>query len=114
MKLKLEKNLKIINEMVTYFKKLGNKNIHLDFNSDETKSHFLISGDVANISTEKLNQLNTILNRPRHQEVEECYGQLGGESEVECELTLIGVMVDSAKVEYNGKILTVELIREEN
>ena len=62
----------------------------------------------------KLNQLNTILNRPRQQEVEECYWQLGGESEVECELTLIGVMVDSAKVEYNGKILTVELIREEN
>ena len=57
MKLKLEKNLKIINEMVTYFKKLGNKDIHIDFTSDETKSLFLISGDVTNISNEKLNDI---------------------------------------------------------
>lgn len=114
MKLKLEKNLKIINEMVTYFKKLGNKDIHIDFTSDETKSLFLISGDVTNISNEKLNDLSNILNKPRQPEVEECYWQLNGESEIECEVTLIGVMIDSAKVEYNNGILTVELLRKEN
>lgn len=114
MKLKLEKNLKIINEMVTYFKKLGNKNIHLDFTSDETKSYFLISGDIANISTEQLNNLSDILNRPRQPEVEECYWQLNGQSEIECEFTLIGAMIDSAKVDYTNGILTVELLRKED
>ena len=43
MKLKLEKNLKIISEMILYFKNLGNKNVHLDFAYDETKSSFSIS-----------------------------------------------------------------------
>lgn len=113
MKLKLEKNLKIISEMILYFKNLGNKNVHLDFAYDETKSSFSISGDVSNISTEKLNELNNILNSPRQKEVEECYWQLGGESELNCELSLIGAMIDSAQIEYKDGILKVKMLRKE-
>lgn len=113
MRLSLEKNLKIINEIVTYFKKLGNQKIHIDFDSDNDKSSFIISGNIPNITNENLLELDKKLNSPRQPEVEEYYWQLSGESQLDCELTLIGMMIDTAKVEYTDGILTVELTRNE-
>ena len=65
------------------------------------------------IIVQKLNELNNILNSPRQKEVEECYWQLGGESELNCELSLIGAMIDSAEVEYKDGILKVKMLRKE-
>lgn len=114
MNFNLEKNLKIINEIVTYFKRLGNTNIHIDFNSTATSSLFCISGDIKGISDDKLIELDKLLNTPRQQEVEEYYWQLNGQSSIDCELTLVGMMIDSGTINYNNGILTIKLTRNEN
>ena len=47
-------------------------------------------------------------------EVENYYWNLGGECEFDTELTLVGMMINSAKVTYIDNVLTISIIREES
>ena len=114
MKFKTEKNLKIVNELITYFHTFGNSNVHIDLSSDGNTSYFTISGEVESISQKELDNLNSILSIPRQHEVEQYYWNLGGECEFDSELSLVGMMINKAKVTYIDNILTIRLVREEN
>lgn len=114
MKFKVEKNIKIINELIAYFYKLGTIDVHIDLSSDDENSYFNIYGKVDNISKDELESLASILNTPRQYEVENYYWNLGGECEFDCELTLVGMMINSAKVSYKDSILKISIIRKEN
>lgn len=114
MKFKVEKNIKIINELIAYFYKLGTIDVHIDLSSDDENSYFNIYGQVDNISKYELESLASILNTPRQYEVENYYWNLGGECEFDSELTLVGMMINSAKVSYKDNILKISIIREEN
>ncbi|AYE34071.1 hypothetical protein [Clostridium septicum] len=114
MKFKLEKNLRIVSELITYFHKLGTDDVHLDIKSEDDKSYFYISGEVLNLPQEELNNLNLILNTQRQHEIEHYYWNLGGESELDCELSLIGMMVDDVIITYENNILTLKILRKES
>ena len=114
MKFKLEKKLKIINELITLFHKLGTDDVHVDLKTNDYKSEFLISGLVKNISNEEISRLKKILNTPRQHEVEQYYWNLNGSTELNCELMLVGMMIDIADINYDDQILSLHLIREEN
>ena len=113
MKFKIEKNIRILDELLTYFTKLGNTKLNIEMNEVDNKHYFLIKGAVENISEDELNHLKKTLNTQRQHEIEEYYWQLGGEVCFDCELTLVGMMIDSAKIEYDKGILTIEIIRED-
>ena len=49
MKFKIEKNIKIINELIAYFYKFGTTDVHIDLNSDSKNSYFNIYGKIDNI-----------------------------------------------------------------
>ena len=63
---------------------------------------------------EELEYLTYILNTPRQHEIEHYYWSLGGECEFDSELTLVGMMINSAKVYFKDGILKISIIREEN
>lgn len=113
MKFKFEKNLKIVNELVVYFHKLGNSDVHIDLTSDKNSSYLRISGTVPNLSSKELDNLTKTLNMPRQHEVEHYYWNLSGECEFDSELSLIGMMVNDVKVDYVNEILTINIVREE-
>ena len=113
MKFKIEKNLKIINELITYFHKLGNSDVHIDLSTENDVSYFNIYGKVESISSDEINSLVQLLNTPRQHEIEHYYWNLGGECEFDSELSLVGMMINSAKVSYIDKILKISLVREE-
>ena len=46
MKFKIEKNIKIINELIAYFYKFGTTDVHIDLNSDSKNSYFNIYGKI--------------------------------------------------------------------
>ena len=112
MKFKIEKNIKIINELISHFYKLGIVDIHIDISDDNDNSYFNICGKVDNLSSNELDSLISILNTPRQHEIENYYWNLGGECEFDSELTLVGMMINSAKVSYKDKILKISIIRE--
>lgn len=113
MKFKLEKKLKIVNELITCFHKLGNTDIHLDLSCDSNNTYFTISGEIFNLTNNDIDSLNKILNTPRQHEVEQYYWNLNGESELDCELSLVGMMVDKADISYLDNILTIKIMRSE-
>lgn len=113
MKFKLEKKLKIANELITFFHIHGNSNIHLDMSYDNEYSYITISGKVKSISKEEIATLSGILNAPRCLEIEQYYWNLGGQSECECEFSLISSMVDSAEITLVDEVLTIKLTRKE-
>ena len=61
MKFKIEKNIKIINELIAYFYKFGTTDVHIDLNSDSKNSYFNIYGKIDNISKDELESLIDIL-----------------------------------------------------
>lgn len=114
MKFKIEKNIKIINELITYFYKLGCSDVHIDLSTDDGNSYFTILGEIESISPDELDSLVTILNTPRQHEIEHYYWNLGGECEFDSELSLVGMMINKAKVSYKEKILKIRLTRLED
>jgi len=113
MKFKFEKNIKIINELIVYYHKLGNSDVHIDLTCDKNNSYFKISGTILNLSQKELDDLNKTLNAPRQHEIEQYYWNLTGESESDLELSLIGMMVNDAVVTYVDNVLTITIVREE-
>lgn len=113
MKHKFEKNLRIINEMMTYMYKLGAKNISIDYKEENTLTKFTILGNIQSISDRKLDDLKEKLNTDRMHEIEEYYWHLGGESEIGEELSLIGMMIDTADISFNNNLLSVIIYRKE-
>ena len=113
MKFKFEKNIVIISELIKYFHNLGTNDVHIDMGSDEITSYFYISGKVLNLSKDTLDNLNLTLNVPRQHEVEQHYWNLGGESDCDCDLCLIGIMIDEVDISYLDNILTIKIIRKE-
>ena len=114
MKFKIEKNLRIVNELIAYFNKLGSSDVHIDLSSDNENSYFNIYGEVTDITNEEISYLINTLNTPRQHEVEQYYWNLSGESEYDSEMTLVGMMINKAKVSYEEKMLKISLVREEN
>ena len=113
MKFKLEKNIRIISELITYFHKLGTDDVHIDMGTDDCNSYFFISGIVENLDKNELDNLTLILNTKRQHEIEQYYWHLGGECEYDCELTLVGMMIDNVTIVYENNILTLKLFRKE-
>ena len=113
MKFKFEKNVVIISELIKYFHSIGVNDIHIDMGTDEITSYFHISGKILNLSKDKLENLSLTLNIPRQHEVEQHYWSLGGETDCDCELCLIGIMIDEVDISYVDNILTLKIVRKE-
>lgn len=111
MKFTIEKNIRILDELVTYYNKMGNTNVHIDMKQEDDKHYLFISGEIRNITEDELINLKVLLSTPRQHEIEEYYWQLGGEISFDCELTLVGMMIDEAKVSHENNILSISLMR---
>lgn len=111
MKFKFEKNLKIINELMTYLHKLGSNDIHVNMCTEENSTIFLLWGETPGLNKENLETLVNALNSHRRHEIEEYYWNLLGEYETDNQLSIIGMMIDKSEVTFYENILTIKLYR---
>ena len=114
MKFKLEKSIRIINELIVFFNNHGGSDINIRFISTESTSNYIISARINTLSQDELLLLSNTLNLPRQHEIEEYYWNLGGDSEDSSELDLIGMMIDSSTITYENNTLTINLVRNES
>jgi hypothetical protein len=90
----------------------GSFNIHIDVNKKNKQIIIFIRSEISYISNEDLDLLEKSLNTPRLHEMEEYYWNLTGDSDTGVELTLVGMMIDEAHVNYvDGKYLEILLTR---
>ena len=113
MKYHFDRNLRIVNELMTYLYKLGSKDINVILQKEDYNTVIIVWGKINNINTDDLDNLTTVLNTNRQHEVEETYWHLGGESESDGELSLVGMMIDEAEITYSNNILKLEVYRNE-
>jgi hypothetical protein len=78
----------------------GSYNVHIDINKKNKKIIIFIKAKLDFISEENLQLLEKSLNIPRCHEMEEYYWNLTGDNDTDTELTLVGMMIDEAHVNY--------------
>ncbi len=111
MKLKFEKNMRIITDVAGYCFLLGARDIQMDMNITPTVSHITIRALLPHVAEETLRELHDVLNAPRQHEMEQNYWNLAGGEEVDGELLLAGIMVDEADIEYLDGTLSISIRR---
>ncbi|SNS42391.1 hypothetical protein SAMN05446037_1009180 [Anaerovirgula multivorans] len=105
------KAIKIVDELMSFYLKIGIVDIHIDFNYGEKQTEVHLRGECHNPPIKKLEKLETVLNTPRQPELEEYYWELVGNSDYYQEITLLGALVDSGEVDYSDHQLKVKVIR---
>ena len=111
MKHSRKRNNRIAEELILLAYRYGAKDINLNIKNRESTTIIIMEASEINIEKSKLELINKLLNVPRCSEMEEYYWNLTGESDVDCELSLIGVMTDYVKVNLKNNILKIELYR---
>jgi hypothetical protein len=113
MKYKVEKCVQLINDLIMFCHGVGATAYHVDYVPGEEVSVFSIKAEVENLSNEQIEEIRHALTLHREQEVEEMYWSISYDTDDPCELSSIGVMLDEAIVEYDGKTLGIEGKRKE-
>lgn len=111
MRYKREKLIKIMNELVNFCLHINMKDLKIQFSCHEDKGEISIEGYCDNPPMERLEDLEYILNSPRQEELEEYYWSLVGDGHGHQELEMVGILVDSGSISYEGSILKISIIR---
>jgi hypothetical protein len=111
MKAEFEKCTLIANELITYCHLRGADEYHLDFKVTKAATAFVIKATPTDMTDEEMETLNDKLNAPRRRDIEQEYWDVMGESDTDCELTLVGMLCDGATVGYENGELTIIIKR---
>ena len=111
MKHEIKKISKILDELVTFCFKHGTNNMNISVENGETFFKIKIHTDNIDCDNKRVKLLKDLLNMPRQTEIEEYYWELAGENDHDTELSLVGMMVDEAEVEFQDTALTITLYR---
>lgn len=85
---------------MTYLYSMGAKDITIHIKEDDKQFIINIKSDFKEFSDREVKRLIKRLNIPRQIEMEEYYWELTGESDVDTELTLVGMMTDDGEVNF--------------
>ena len=113
MKFEFEKKMHIMSDLVNYCHMLGGNDFKIEMSTKEGIFHCHIYCLVPQLPDEILDELIRDLSIPRQKEIEQNFWGLSGELDPETELTLVGMMVDRAEVEYKDGQLRVHCLRVE-
>ncbi len=83
---------KIVDEFFTYFVDIGANNITANFKDTDDHYRLYLKSNYKTMDKKKLDQLIKYLNYPKSEEIENYYGELAGESDIDTKLTLVGLM----------------------
>ncbi len=106
---------KISEELLNYLLSHGSNDISINIKEGNEFYKVEVISRNTNITKEELEKIRGKLTIEKHEEIEEYYWCLAGESDVDTELSLVGMMVDRADVIYNENgVLEIVLYRNKN
>ena len=109
----MEKNLRIINELVIFCHMVGAQESDIHFAHTDGSSVIEVTSPVEDLDEHTIAELWESLNLPRQREIEQDYWELSGDSETVGELPLVGMMLDEATVEYRQGVLLIRALRKD-
>lgn len=108
-----ERVVRIVSELQNVLFSMGATEVHSDIR--ETPESFLVSikGNSRGNICPKLEKLRKLLRMPRQADMEEELWELAGSVDYDTELSLVGMMTDSAEIRCDGEagVVEIELLR---
>lgn len=107
-----QRNIKIIDELMSFCYKLGATKIDISISTVEKVVTIMLSTNITDLDSSIIENMKRLLDAPRCHEMEEYYWGLTGDDDTDTELTLVGMMTDEAYVNYtNSSNLEIVLKR---
>lgn len=105
------KMIKIMNELVWFYIRLGDNNVSVDLDITDTEGIVTLRGSSScNLDQATLRELDSAINSPRKDETEEYYWNLMGANDFS-EIPLLGSMVNEGTIECKGDDLVIQVKR---
>lgn len=114
MRLRYEKTIRIVTDLLGYCRYLGAWEFDTNFKLLPGKTIIVVKAEVASMNNTQFDELHVNLHIPRQPEVEQNYWNVMGNEDTEPDLSLVGMMVDVSEVHYQNGILTISVERWEN
>lgn len=95
-----QKNIKVIDELMSFCYQHGATDIQIDVKYSDESFFIDVKTSIKNLSEETLEISNRLLSAPRCHEMESYYWGLSGDDDTDTELTLVGMMSDDAHIDY--------------
>ncbi len=97
-----QRNIKIVTELMGYCYNHGSDNVHIDISKEHNSKKIIIfiRAQIPTLCKEDLETLEKLLHAPRCHEMEEYYWNLTGDNDIDSELTLVGMMIDEAHINF--------------
>jgi len=105
------KNVRIMSDLMFFCNKLGINDFEVELHLRDKACHCHIRCPIPSLSRTVLDELTQALNRPRQKEIEQSFWGLSGEDDIEAEITLVGMMIDKATIEYGDGMLDIHCMR---
>lgn len=103
---------KIVDELIKFCFSIGSKNI--DINIDECDEYYKIAVKSC-FDTKDINKIKSFIKRisyGKHEEIEEYYWYLAGETDINNEFALLGAMVDKCDINIvDENKIEIEIIK---
>lgn len=107
-----QRNIKIIDELMSFSSKLGANKYQIEVEKIDKETEIKFKAYIKHMDDKMLSSISKLLSTPRSHEMEEYYWNLQGEGDIDSELALVGMMTDDAKIDYvEGEYLEIELKR---
>ena len=102
---------RIVDELISYLFSMGATDISVNIQEREEDFKVLIKGNCKEVESKKFDKLKKALETPKQEEVEEYYWELAGNADGGTELSLVGMMIDKAELDWNAGQLDITLYR---
>lgn len=112
MKHNKQKISKIVDELMTFSFSVGATDINVNVKDEDKHYIIYLKTNYLHSCRDKVSELCKLLECSKREEMEEYYWYLAGESDVDTELSLVGMMIDDCKIRFTeGDHLEITLYR---
>ena len=108
----LEKSLRIVSDLAAFCGANGADKYEITLDHEDAAVYKInVNAFMPPLAPEVMKKFSEQLNLPRQRDLEQDFWELTGESEMTCEISLDGMMIDSAEVEYAEGALRIHALR---
>jgi len=108
-----ERVVRMVSELQNFLFSMGAMEIHSEIRETPECFYVSIKGNTRGNICKKLDKLRKLLRMPRQADMEEELWLLAGSVDYDTELSLVGMMTDSAEIRCDGEagLVEIELLR---
>lgn len=104
------KSIKIADELIGFCLNLGAHDVDINIKTSDKDIEVVVTAYIPSLSSERVDNVRNQLSCEKQTEVGAYYWELTGENIEYSELSLLGMMIDDAEVEYYDEVLKVKVI----